>query len=210
MARRGEDAPTPDRILGAAAERFATKGFHATTTREIAAAAGVRGASVYHHFPSKETILYRIALGTMQELLAGARAAVDTAVGPERQLRRLVECHVRYHAEHPLPARVADEQLHALDPDRRAEVVQVRDTYERLLRGILLDGRDRLGWQVDDVDVATYAIATMATGVCVWFRGDGRLPVDAVASIYGDLAVRAVAGAPLAAGVGVGIAEGGA
>ncbi len=199
MARKGQDAPTAERILVAAAERFATKGYHATTTREIAAAAGVRGASVYHHFASKEAILHRIALGTMDELLDGARTAVASAMGPERQLRRLVEWHVRYHAEHRLQARVADEQLHALGVARRAEVVAVRDDYQRLLRGVVVEGRDRLGWQVDDVDVATYALATMATGVCVWYREGGRLPVGAVASIYGDLAVRAVTGAPLTA-----------
>ena len=200
MARRAAHTPaTADRILQAAAERFATEGFHATTTREIAAAAGVRGPSVYHHFPSKETILYCIALGTMDELLDGARTAVASAMGPERQLRRMIEWHVRYHANHSLQARVADEQLHALSAARRAEVVAVRDDYQLLLRGVLVEGRDRLGWQVDDVDVATYALATMATGVCVWFREGGRLSAEAVASIYGDLAVRAVAGAPLAA-----------
>lgn len=182
--------------MAAAAELFATKGFHATTTREIAAAVGVQGASVYHHFPSKEEILYEIAMRTMQDLLEGGRTAVASSVNPESQLRRLVEWHVRYHAERRLQSRVADDQLHALAPARRAEVVRVRDQYERVFRSVLADGRDRHGWQVDDVAVVAFAIATMATGVCVWYREDGRLSADAVASIYGDLAVRSVAAAP--------------
>ncbi len=194
MAREDGQAagrPTAERILTAAAELFALKGFHATTTREIAAAAGVRGASVYHHFPSKSEILYQIAFRAIEDLLAMGRQAVESSDEPERQLRRLVEWHVRYHAERRVQARVADEQLHALPPERRAEVAAVRDEYEGLFRSVLAEGRDR-GWPIDDVAVTTFAIATMASGVCVWFRDDGRLSADAVASIYGDLVVRAV------------------
>jgi hypothetical protein len=70
--------------------------------------------------------------------------------------------------------------------------LKIRDTYETLFRDILQRGRDDYGWQVDDVAVVTFAIATMATAVDVWYREGGRLSADAIASIYGDLAVRAV------------------
>jgi len=195
MARgRGPDGDrsTAERILAVAAELFARKGFHATTTREIAAAVGVRGASVYHHFPSKSEILYEIARRTMEDLLAVGRQAVASSAEPERQLRRLVEWHVHYHADRRVQARVADEQLDALSPARRAEVVALRDEYEGLFRSVLAAGRDRRDWPVDDVAVTTFAIATMASGVGAWFREGGRLSPAAVASIYGDLAVRAV------------------
>ena len=52
----GPATSTRDRILFAAAELFAQRGFHGTTTREIAAAVGVRQPSLFHHFPSKGTI----------------------------------------------------------------------------------------------------------------------------------------------------------
>lgn len=49
-------APTRDRILFAAGELFATRGFHATTTRQIADAVGIRQPSLFHHFASKDAI----------------------------------------------------------------------------------------------------------------------------------------------------------
>jgi hypothetical protein len=125
-------------------------------------------------------------------MLAGGRAAVESAASPEAALRRLVEFHVRYSAENRLRAKVADDQLHALRAARRRRVLKIRDTYETLFRDILQRGRDDYGWQVDDVAVVTFAIATMATAVDVWYREGGRLSADAIASIYGDLAVRAV------------------
>jgi AcrR family transcriptional regulator len=55
------DAPalgdTVDRILVAASSLFATRGFHGTSTRDIAAAVGVRQPSLYAHFESKQAIL---------------------------------------------------------------------------------------------------------------------------------------------------------
>jgi len=55
--------PAPDRsstrqrILEAAAALFARRGFHGTSTREIAADVGVRQPSLFHHFPTKQAML---------------------------------------------------------------------------------------------------------------------------------------------------------
>jgi AcrR family transcriptional regulator len=183
---------TVTRIIGVATEFFYEKGYHGTSMREIAAAAGIKAASVYNHFAGKEDILFEITSGTMNEMLAGGRTAISSAASPEAELRRLVEFHVRYSAENRLRAKVADDQLHALTPARRKDVLEIRDQYEALFRDVLTRGRNELGWQVDDVRVVTFAIATMASAVGVWYREDGRLSADAIASIYGDLAVRAV------------------
>lgn len=53
---------TQQRILSAAGTAFADRGFHATTTRDIAAAAGLSPAAVYVHHESKEQLLYLISL----------------------------------------------------------------------------------------------------------------------------------------------------
>jgi AcrR family transcriptional regulator len=188
----GNGAVTAARIRDAATRLFYEKGYHATSMREVAAAVEIKAASVYNHFASKEDILFEITRGTMEEMLAGGREAISAAATPEARLRRLVEFHARYSAEWRLQAKVADDQLHALSPKRREHVLATRDEYEALFRAVLAEGRDDYGWQVDDVPVVTFAIATMASGVGVWFREDGRLSPAAIASIYGDIAVRAV------------------
>lgn len=48
---------TRERILRTAISLFAQKGFHKVTMREIAKECGIKGASIYHHFPSKDSIL---------------------------------------------------------------------------------------------------------------------------------------------------------
>jgi AcrR family transcriptional regulator len=56
-ATRGEEAPTRERILREASRLFAKKGFHGTSTREIAEAVDIRQPSLFHHFPSKRDIM---------------------------------------------------------------------------------------------------------------------------------------------------------
>lgn len=59
-----------EEILDAAAELFTTVGYAATSTRRIADAVGMRQASLYHHFATKDDILDALLAGTVDEPLA--------------------------------------------------------------------------------------------------------------------------------------------
>src|SRR6201996_427168 len=65
-------------LLAAAVELFASRGFDATSIRDIAAEAHVQPASVYYHYPSKEALLVaivdRAAAQVAQQPTAGARS----------------------------------------------------------------------------------------------------------------------------------------
>lgn len=84
-------------LLRAAARLFRRKGFAATTTRDIAAAAGMQSGSPFYHFKSKDALLYAVMEEGMQSALARQRRVVDTsahrAASAADQLRTLVRCH---------------------------------------------------------------------------------------------------------------------
>ena len=58
-----------EEILDAAAELFTNHGYANTSTRKIADAVGVRQASLYHHFATKDDILEALLAGTVDEPL---------------------------------------------------------------------------------------------------------------------------------------------
>jgi len=58
----GDQVPMRTRLLKAASELFAKKGYHASSLMDIARHCGVRKSTVFHHFPSKEAL----ALETVQ------------------------------------------------------------------------------------------------------------------------------------------------
>lgn len=185
---------TDARILGAATRLFSEKGYHGSTMREVASAVGIKAGSLYNHYAGKSDLLFRIARDVMEELLAEGRRALAAHAEPREQLRELIRSHVVYHAEHRFRAKVADDQLHALEPDRRREVLAIRDAYERLWRDVIEAGKDRHGWAVPDAPVVTFAITTMCTAVDVWYREDGRLSAAEIAGIYADFALGALEG----------------
>ncbi|WP_430332276.1 TetR/AcrR family transcriptional regulator [Rhodococcus sp. ACT016] len=63
--RKRPGATAREEILDAAAELFTTRGFTGTSTRMIADAVGIRQASMYHHFATKDDILATLLLGTV-------------------------------------------------------------------------------------------------------------------------------------------------
>ncbi|MGB3770322.1 MAG: TetR/AcrR family transcriptional regulator [Rhodococcus sp. (in: high G+C Gram-positive bacteria)] len=72
--RKRPGATAREEILDAAAELFTTRGFASTSTRMIADAVGVRQASLYHHFATKDDILAALLVGTVDSPIDCARA----------------------------------------------------------------------------------------------------------------------------------------
>jgi AcrR family transcriptional regulator len=85
-------------LLTVAAQLFRQKGFDATTTRDIAAAADMHSGSPFYHFKSKDALLYAVMEEGMHTALARQRAALQVPAGealaPRAQLHSLVQVHL--------------------------------------------------------------------------------------------------------------------
>lgn len=68
-----------ERILHAAIDLMAARGYGSVTTREIAAAVGIKAASIYNHFPSKEAILDEIVAMLAKSLHERVHPAFNAA-----------------------------------------------------------------------------------------------------------------------------------
>lgn len=93
-------ARTEERILDASEVVFARRGLAGTRVREIAAAAGVNGASLYNYFPSKEALYEAVlerGIHPLSELLAEFAAAPDE----HASARRIVRAVMQHLAERP-------------------------------------------------------------------------------------------------------------
>jgi AcrR family transcriptional regulator len=69
-----EGATAREQILDAAAELFTTQGYATTSTRAVAESVGVRQASLYHHFATKEEVLEALLASTVDPTLPVAEA----------------------------------------------------------------------------------------------------------------------------------------
>lgn len=82
-------------ILEAATTLFASNGFHATSTRKIASAAGVSEGTIFHYFSTKNALLLAILDDFYSKLTESARAVIQDVMDTRERLQLLAENHVR-------------------------------------------------------------------------------------------------------------------
>jgi AcrR family transcriptional regulator len=186
---------TPDaarRLLVAAVEAFAERGYHATTTRDIAGRAGMSPAALYIHYKTKEELLHRISRIGHEKALEILRTAARREGGAAERLADAVSSFVRWHAGRRTTARVVQYELDALGPDARAEIVALRRQCDAEVRGIIEDGVAAGEFDVLDVWATTLAVLSLCIDVARWFNIDGPRTPDEVGALYADLVLRMV------------------
>ncbi|WP_246197013.1 TetR/AcrR family transcriptional regulator [Ornithinibacter aureus] len=198
----GDVSDTAVRIMLAAADAFAQRGFHATTTRDIASRAGLSPAGVYVHFTSKEVLLFELSRRgheRARDLLVEAAAAADS---PTEALRAIIGGFSRWHAEHYELGRIVQFEFRHLRPEHRDAVLGLRKEIDQVVAGVLRDGVDTGEFAVTDVPATALALLSMAIDVARWYTPDVRRTPAAIEATYGELAFRLVRpGEALAASV---------
>ncbi|MCB0828009.1 MAG: TetR family transcriptional regulator [Solirubrobacterales bacterium] len=198
--RRGPE--TREAIDLAAIELFANRGYHATSMRAIASAAGIQPAAIYHWYESKEAILIGLQDDFMEELTEAVEAAVDRVETPAAKLAAAVREHVVFHGLHARAAFVTDSEIRALTDDPRRTLIAKRDDYQERFRSLIEAGVDDGTLKTSEDRVATYAILLQCTGVALWFDPRGPLSLDRVADLHVELVLGSLGASPeLIAGV---------
>lgn len=189
-SRRGPE--TREAIDRAAIALFARLGYHATSMREIAAAAGVQPAAIYHWYPSKEAILVRLQDEFMERLTAKVQTAMKRQKRPALRLAAAVREHVVFHGLHRPEAFVTDSEIRALGSGPRRALIAQRDAYEEIFAAEIRAGVADGSLRSSDPAVAAYAILLQCTGVALWFNPRGELSLDDVADLHIEISLGSV------------------
>jgi len=194
-----EDPPwaevTPEaarRLLVAAVDAFAERGYHATTTRDIAGRAGMSPAALYIHYKTKEELLHRISRIGHDRALALLESAADGEGTAAERLASAVRSFVRWHAERHTTARVVQYELDALGEDHRTEIIALRRRTDAVVRRIIGEGVASGEFDVPDVPGTTLAVLSLCIDVARWFNAQGSRTPDEVGELYAGLVLRMV------------------
>lgn len=187
-------ADTQKAIFEAAKGLIETKGFAAMTLRQLAAEVGLQPGSIYRYIEGKDALLQALMNQHMESLIENWSEVEVLGGDPVSRLEAFVAFHIRYHIERRADVIIANLELRALGEDYRADVVSKRSLYEANLRSILADGVKAGVFPEIDLEVAAFAIIAMLTGVCFWYRPDGRLSIDEIVSVHQRLVLQGVIG----------------
>jgi AcrR family transcriptional regulator len=180
-------------VVEAAVRNFAAFGYHGTSVRDIARAADVTVASIYHHFASKQEILQDVMARTMTDLI-GLTGAALAAAGPTpaEQLSALMRAWILYHTTHPADALIGASELRSLDGAGRARVVALRDEQERMFAEVVARGVATGDFGTPYPREAARAVINMGYAVASWYRPGGDASPAEMADRYCELALATV------------------
>lgn len=197
-----QDPPTTrERILRAAAALFREEGFNRASMRDLADRVGLHKSSLYHHFPSKQSLLLEILETTVARATPKVREIAESGLPAAQRLRLAVIAHVtELIADQDNVACFIEEGRYL---DRRYMDIHIakRDRYEDLFRRIIEDGVRSGEFGPVSVRLASLAILGMCNWVVRWWRPDGEFEPGEIAARFGDMAVASLVPATLATGV---------
>jgi len=157
-------------ILLAAAAVFAERGFHGCRTQDIADRLGLKQASLYYYFPTKEAALEAVCLYAVSEAAMRLRPLLEDceAALPET-IRRVIHAYLHDLQTHRDCMIVLNEQRRHLPPEQQANIRAQASEYRSLLLQLFEQARSR-GEIRGDVDCALSARALIDLCHCAALR----------------------------------------
>jgi AcrR family transcriptional regulator len=177
-----------DRLLQAAAELFATKGFHGTGMSDLERATGLGRGGLYYHIPSKEELLFEVTSRYLHELIDAGRKLVQTPMPAEERLRRLSHIVMQAIVTRLAEMTVCFREVHSITGPRRVDLEDLHRRYEQVWADVLQAGVDEGVFCTAD-SLAVKAILGMHHYSYLWIRPGGpRTPFE-IADLFSNLAI---------------------
>lgn len=173
-----------DPVLAAALEEFLRAGYHGASIRDIARTSGLSVPGLYHHYASKQQMLYRILDLTMTDLLARSQAARHEGRDPVERFSLLIECLAMYHTHRRDLAFVGASEMRSLEPENRKRIAAMRTAQQRMVDQEAEEAAAAGSFTTAHPYDAARAVTMMCTGLAHWFRINGSETPEEIASQY--------------------------
>jgi AcrR family transcriptional regulator len=174
-------------IEDVASELFSSRGYAATSMRDIAGALDLRGASLYAHIPSKEAVLAAIVEEAAEAFHAAARPVAEGPGTATERLREMIAAHVRVVTGARERAKVFLFEWTFLGEERREAIRRSRAAYQGYFERVVAEGVAAGELETPDPRLAAVFILSAMNAMAHWYRPDGALGPGALAGRYADL-----------------------
>ena len=183
-----------DEIIDAAARMFAERGYHGTTTQAIADVLGMRQASLYYYFPSKEAALEEVCARGTDGFVEGAERVMQMDVPPLEKLTLLIASHLAPIETMPDYVRVfINERRYLPDASRKRvgrKSRRIERFFEQVIQAGIGDGSIRPG---TDARLTMLAVLGMCNAVINWRGTDRGKDTRSIAAGFAQLVASGLA-----------------
>ena len=187
--RSPDDAKQRHReILESAARLICARGYEATSIQDIADSCGLTKAGLYHHIRSKEHLLLEIQNYGMDVFEEKVLSHVLPIADPLQRLKECMERNVLLVTQGWSKEVTIILHEHAtLTGEARAQINARKKRYVRFLETSLAEAIRNGQIRPVNAKVAAFAFLGMVLWIYKWFRPEGAIPAERLASEMQDL-----------------------
>jgi AcrR family transcriptional regulator len=191
-ARRRSPRRRAPEIIDAAARVFAERGFHGATTQDIADVLGIRQASLYYYFSSKEGALELVCLKGAEGFFESAKAIARAPGTARERVGQLIRSHLAPLIDRGDYMRVFLNERQHLPAESRRNLGTGSRGVEKIFEEVLKEGVRRGEFRHDlDTRLATLAMLGMLNAAASWYRREEE-PVERISDEFTRLVLDGV------------------
>lgn len=180
-----------DRLLSAAAQLFATRGFQATALRDLAQHLGLHAGSLYNHIENKQALLFELIESALYDVVFRTAHRMARAKNASERLHGFIQTFVDFHVDQPHKLALITREFVNLNAEQRDQVSQLQDRYVALLSAIISETHGEQ-CPVDGHRCATAeAIVVVLFGQAHWYSGQTH--PSQLAEALSNIALRLIA-----------------
>ena len=193
LPESSEFTPSQRAILHACVEHFADSGYSGTSVRDVASSVGIKSASLYKSFASKQAMLDALSnLGHTEFSRRQVAALLEAGDDPRDQLAAGVSALVEVTCAYPRLTRIVNREVRNLSPAgfKRDQVARLQSA--DILHQVLERGQARGLFDVPDPTAVTILIWGLGVALASWFPYAPTVTVEELAKSYSEIVMRVV------------------
>src|SRR5262245_21296600 len=186
---------TRNRVFEVAAEVFHRKGYDNTSMSDIASAAGLTKAGLYHHVESKEQLLYTVLDYGLDLTEAYVMNPLDAIADPLDRLKRMIELHLHVVLEaRNLEITGLLHECKTLSESDSSKINQRKKKYVQMTTGLITDVLTKYNVKDANPKLAAFALLGMLNWTYQWYKASGSIALDEIVSSFQQTFLRGILG----------------
>jgi AcrR family transcriptional regulator len=183
------------RVFEIAAEVFHRKGYDATSMSDVASAAGLTKAGLYHHIASKESLLYTVLDYGLDLTQGYVLEPLENISDPLERLKTMIDLHLRLVLqERNLEVTGLLHECKTLSPSDRAKINRRKKQYVRIATEIIAEVMKKYNVKGVNPKLAAYALLGMLNWTYQWYKTSGSNTREEIVETFQHIFLQGILG----------------
>lgn len=172
---------------------FAQHGYHGVSVYEIVKHSKTSKGGFYHHFKSKDELLYVIHDYFISYVLRNAETVIASTVTPTVKLHHIIQSFVKVFDLYKPHLSVFYQESIYLKSPYVERIKEKRNRYRNIIYQVLEEGMSKGEFRMElPVTITAMSILGIVNWMYKWYKKDGSFSIEQIAHIYGDFIFQAI------------------